>query len=239
MWRATRPRGPANVDDEAGLLCACAESPSCDLSATFGWVAKPPRCRHNSRVRHDWVLGLLLCWPALARAEEPTKEREVVECSSSSEKAHMLGLQADWGTSSAYGLVYGHDWVSGEQCGGLGALVHARLGGSATLATHDHSRIDAYLLGPVARFGIAGDGGIFEYEVQPSVALGDDPLRGVLSLGVFIGYRYFALGYAYAFSMHPRDRPEWLASHRFALRVALPLHSYDREETHWEEPRTR
>ena len=193
-------------------------------------------------MRPHGLFGLvLLSQSGVARAEgasaEPGKASRTIECSTQSEKAHMLGLQADWGRGSAYGLVYGHDWVSGEQCGGLGAIVHGRLGAAATLATRDHSSIDAYLLGPVARFGLAGDGALFEYEVQPSVALGDGPVRGVLSLGAFLGYRYFALGYAYAFSIYPRGRPDWLASHRFALRIAVPLYSYDREETRYERAR--
>jgi hypothetical protein len=149
-----------------------------------------------------------------------------------SEKVHILGLRFDWGSSDSYGVFYSHEWLRGSSTDGLGPVSHLGVGFAISMATHSYGAVDAVMLGPLLRSGIAGDAMAVTLEFHPGLALADDGARGFSTVALMLGYQYFGIGYAYGFPMFPfGDRPEWLSGSRFALRGGVPLHAYDLHET--------
>ncbi len=78
------------------------------------------------------------------------------------------------------------------------------------------------------RISLMGDAGGFGVEASlGSTFTHAAPVAA--EIGVFWGVYYVELGYAYRFPIGG-DRPDWMASHLFAVRLQIPVHGF-REHT--------
>lgn len=137
--------------------------------------------------------------------------------------AHVVGARLDVGRAWDVGLAYLHTYESGESRNGLGAMAVLQYGIDGRLVHHDGA-FQSGLAFATGRLSLVGDAGGFGMEASlgssftaaaPVVAEG----------GVFWGVYYVELGYAYRFPIGT-SRPDWLASHQFALRIQIPVYGH-------------
>jgi hypothetical protein len=149
-----------------------------------------------------------------------------------------LGLRADVGSAYGYGVGALRTVETGVWSGGPGGSLWFSLGGDLRVLTADHARVDAVLGSAVARvssLGCAG-GGALEAALGvagglPTAANASPAVVPVAHLGIFLGVHWLELGYTYQFPLGT-ERPSWLSSHQFSVRVELPLSRFEtrREE---------
>ena len=128
----------------------------------------------------------------------------------------LAGVTYDVGsTASSYGVGFGLVW----ETVGMGGFSALQVLPTVQMITRDHHQVDTIATLLTGRASIVGDMGCYSVEL----ALGVDMSEGVgmLQPGAFFGVYYFDIGYTYALSFS--DRPDWLNSHQFGLRVNLPL----------------
>jgi len=173
--------------------------------------------------------------PAAARAErDPAFETHYEE----SNKAHFVAARYDWGKrGSTYGVGYFHAWEFGASNDGLGMFGWFGPGVELRVATADHDAVDGMVVAVPLRWSMVADGGTAGGEISAGISTMGGT-RGVFTLGAFLGFYYADVGYSYQFGVGG-DRPDWLASHQFSLRVQLPVHRYDRREKTERRPRPR
>jgi hypothetical protein len=148
--------------------------------------------------------------------------------------ALMIGAHYDQGKASAFGISAVHAWEFGSGRGGLGAMGWAGVGLDGRLVTRGFHDVDGGLGYAVARFSGFSDAGGSGLEFAAGV--GGDAHRAfpAAAAGAFMGFYYFEIGYSYQFPIPTFDRPEWLSSHQFSLRVHIPVARYHKRA--WDEP---
>lgn len=147
------------------------------------------------------------------------------------EKQHVIGVLYEH--SEAIGLRYQHTHFSAAGCG-EGFLMWGGYGADLRLLESDLKRIDggiAQLSGRIGTFPGAGVG--IGAEVGAGAGPTHDGFRGLGFVGAFATFYYVDLGAAYFFPLGPFDRPEWLSNIIFAMRIHLPVATYDEHERHY------
>lgn len=145
-----------------------------------------------------------------------------------------LGLRTDIGEAYGYGVGVLSTVESGFSAGGPGGSSWVSLGGDLRVLTVDHTRLDGVLGSAVGRVSMlgCGGGGALEAALGLAAGLRDAPnttpaVFPVAHLGVSLGVHWLNVGYSYQFPIGA-DRPAWLSSHQFSVRVELP---FQRTET--------
>jgi hypothetical protein len=104
--------------------------------------------------------------------------------------------------------------------GGLGAMVVLQYGADVRAVRHEGA-FRAALGFATARLSMLGDAGGFGMEGSLGLDLGHGaPVVG--EVGAFFGAFFVELGYAYRFPI-AHERPDWLSSHQFAVRLQIPV----------------
>ncbi|MGZ3417526.1 MAG: hypothetical protein ACXWUG_08145 [Polyangiales bacterium] len=154
---------------------------------------------------------------ALASSTTPQPEQETTHVTG---QAEILGLRTDHGRAWDFGVAYLHanEWLVHR--GGLGAMTVLQYGVDARAVRHD-GEFRAVLGFGTARISMVGDAGGFGMESSLGLDLGHGaPVVG--EVGAFFGAFFVELGYAYRFPI-AHERPDWLSSHQFAVRVQIPV----------------
>jgi hypothetical protein len=134
--------------------------------------------------------------------------------------AHVVGARLDIGRAWDFGLAYLHSHESLTTRNGLGALIAFQYGVDGRLI-RDEGAFRAGLGLLTGRISMMGDAGGFGMEASlGSTFKSEAPV--VAEGGFFFGAYFVELGYAYRFPIGS-ERPEWLASHQFALRIQVPV----------------
>lgn len=148
-----------------------------------------------------------------------------------------LGLRTDIGSAYAYGVGVMRHLERGWSRGGLGGSSWLGAGGDVRLVSLDHTRLDAVMATAIGRVSAMGCGGAGALETGLGLAA---DLRGASNggtgthlvghVGVLVGAHWVQLGYSYQFPLGS-DRPEWLSSHQFSVRIEIPVGRYDERRT--------
>lgn len=160
--------------------------------------------------------------PAAPESKPPEPDRE---CHQSGNKEHVVGAILDVGgrTDSA-GIRYLHSHVSGTACGGLGAFGWLSYGPEMRVTFFP--AVASYA---VARAGVLGDGGGFSAELGLGGGSDLSKSRALGFFGLFLSGYVFDLGGVGHFPIGG-DRPDWLGTVQFAMRIHVPVHRYDKYE---------
>jgi len=141
----------------------------------------------------------------------------------------MLGLRYDRGDASTYGMAL---YLASEARGrrdGLGAMAWYGAGLALDLVTKSHDAIDGVVVSVPCRLDFVGHVvGFFGLEARAGMALNEPQLVG--SVGAFLGFYYFDVGYSYQFPLGPFDRPDGMASHQLSVRLQVPLFRWNVRE---------
>src|SRR5205823_2932408 len=113
-----------------------------------------------------------------------------------------------------------------------GAMAWFGYGVDVRAVTRDHTALDAVLGYAVARASMLGDAGGAGFEVAAGAGADGDGVHAAGLVGTFFGLYYGEIGYSYQFPLGG-ERPGWLASHQFSIRIHIPLARHDRRE--WDE----
>lgn len=142
-----------------------------------------------------------------------------------------FGLRFDVGSAYAYGVGMLRVRERGEFRRGLGGSVWWGGGVDLRALSVEGDTLDAVQVSAVGRMSFLGCSGAgIEATLGVATGLGDranahDPavvLTG--SLGAFMGIHWFLVGYSYQVPIAPFERPDWLASHQFSVRLEVPVH---------------
>lgn len=156
-----------------------------------------------------------------------------------------LGLRFDAGSAFSYGVGFlrVHEEALSRR-GGLGASFWRGLGLDLRALSVRGDTLDAVQLNAVGRVSfLSCSGAGFEATLGVATAVGDranaaqPSTVAVGSLGAFFGLHYVLVGYSYQVPLAPFERPDWLASHQFSLRVEIPVARATTRE--WQEPAPR
>jgi hypothetical protein len=154
-------------------------------------------------------------------------------------KVHYVRVKFETdGKRFSYGVGYEHGWHYSEydeEGFGEGFMLGA-VGAEINLLTKKHRKLNAVVLGGVGRFAAIFNGPGCSYETSIGVAISKKNIRGIMSVGAFIGFIYLDLGYVYQFPIFPFKRPYWMASHEFGTRGHIPVWEYDVRNTYAETP---
>lgn len=144
----------------------------------------------------------------------------------------LVGATYDVGKrGSSYGIELLHGWEHWQGMDGLGGGTLLSTGLDARLITRSHDDVDAFALEVPLRFDFMADTGGVGFEVDLGVGHGEGATHGVGAVGVYYGVMFFEIGYSYQFPLGPFDRPDWMASHQFSIRLKVPVKRYDRRKT--------
>jgi hypothetical protein len=160
--------------------------------------------------------------PASPESQPSEFERECVD---SGNKEHVVGAILDVGgrTDSA-GIRYLHSHLSGTACGGLGAFGWLSYGAETRVTFFP--AVASYAVG---RAGVLGDGGGFSTELGFGGGTDLNKTSALGFLALFWSGYVFDLGGIGHFPLGG-DRPNWLGTVQFAMRVHVPVYRYDRYE---------
>ena len=145
---------------------------------------------------------------------------------------HAVSARYDVGSASAYGLGYtfgrmgtGSGYPDAFNFRSLGLAVDARA------VTRNHSQMDAAILSLAARAGAGGPMGGLALELLGGVgAPREGSARALMSAGLFWSLYVLEVGYGYQFPLGG-NRPDWMSSHQFSVRINIPLHLQGRVST--------
>lgn len=150
------------------------------------------------------------------------------------------GLRFDAGAAYSYGAGFlrVREDFRGRR-GGLGGSVWWGGGLDVRAVSRDGGTLDAVQVNAVGRLSFLGCSGAgFEATVGVAQAVGGGANGAgggtvpVGSLGAFMGVHYVLVGYSYQVPLGPFDRPDWLASHQFSVRVEIPVMRGPEHVTH-------
>jgi hypothetical protein len=174
------------------------------------------------------------CAARLAAADESDRTYDLHRRTSN--KALFAAARYDVGErGSTYGLGVIHAWESGSSINGLGAFLWFGPGLELRVVTADHDAVDGLIVALPLRASGAGDAGGAGLELSGGLNATGDHL-GVLTAGAFFGVYFLDFGYSYQLPVGG-DRPDWLDSHQFSVRLQVPIHRYDRHEQLDRKPR--
>jgi hypothetical protein len=160
--------------------------------------------------------------PSPSRPVDPSRA-----CSSRDDRQHLLGLVLDVDNGhDAIGARYMNALRNSSGCGGLGAMLWLGYGAEAQV-----EGTSAMVTQAVGRAGMLGDA--FGMGVELGGGVGTDFGRTIAagSAALLFDAYFFGLGVSYQFPI-ASDRPAWLGAVQFALRVHIPLSTYDVREEH-------
>jgi hypothetical protein len=178
------------------------------------------------------MIWLLLAQLAQLAATQPTTQASQPVETEEHHDALFTTAAFDAGHDFSYGLgaLYAKAFSAGR--GGLGAFTWIGAGLEGRLSTHNHTSLDGVIIDVPIRWELAADAGGAGIEVRLGLGSGaGSSLHGVGSVGVFWGVYYFDIGYSYQFPLGPFDRPDWMASHQFSIRVNVPVAKWNKHET--------
>ena len=167
-----------------------------------------------------------------AGAEEPNAAqahaKAANECSSERESQHLLGAVLDAGDGPAsFGARYLNAHRSSSGCGGLGATLWYGYG-----AELRGQGAEAAVAQAVGKAGMAGDAAAFGLELATGAGTTFDRTIATGSVAFLFDFYYLGVGLSYAFPIGA-DRPAWLGGPELAVRVNVPLFTYDHHEEHY------
>ncbi len=146
--------------------------------------------------------------------------------------AVLVGASYDVGKrGSSYGIELLHGWEHWQGMDGLGGGTLIATGLDARLITRSHDTVDAFALEVPLRLNLMGDAGGAAFEVDLGIGHGEGATHGIGSVGVYWGVYFLDVGYCYQFPLGPFDRPDWMASHQFSIRLQIPVKRYDRRRS--------
>jgi hypothetical protein len=172
--------------------------------------------------------------PATAEAPAPAPPApRTIQCTEGHDRQHQLGFLLDAGQGQAsYGVRYLNQYRVDSGCGGLG--------GTAWFGFGPEIRGDgasAMEFQAVVRAGIGGDAIPAGVELSSGAATTFGRTIATGTATFVIDFNYFGLGAAYRFPIGA-DRPSWLGGLEFALRIHVPLFTYDVERKERQPPRS-
>lgn len=152
-----------------------------------------------------------------------------------------VGLRFDAGSAFSYGVGFllAHEERSSR--GGLGGSTWFGGGLDLRALSIEGDTLDAVQVNAVGRVSMLGCSGAgIEATLGIATSIGDranaaqPSTVAVGSLGAFMGLHYLLIGYSYQVPLGPFERPDWLASHQFSVRVEIPVARVNERE--WQEP---
>jgi hypothetical protein len=148
--------------------------------------------------------------PAAAPGEAPPSEPVA--------RAQVLGLRADIGgaAGNGYGLGYLRTVEHRNP-----ALWYWGYGVDALLITRDYRALEGALGYGVLRF-VGGHAPPFAFEASLGGGAGVGGPLAAGRLGALVSGYFFELGYSFQFPIGS-ERPDWLATHQFSVRLNLPI----------------
>jgi hypothetical protein len=154
----------------------------------------------------------------LAAAADPRTD----ECTYGHDRQHLLGLLLDAGHGSAsFGTRYMNAYRDHSGCGGLGFL--GWLGVGAEVRGEGTSAMAAQAVGRIGGVGDAIGTGV---EIGAGAATTFAQTIPVGSVALLFDFYYFGIGGSYTIPIGA-DRPSWLDGWELAVRVHIPLQTYD------------
>ena len=154
-----------------------------------------------------------------------------VSGSSSSDMHHIVGGVFDAGSGPvSLGARYLHGHREASVCHRLGGMVWLDYGAEVRAQL-----VRAMITQAVARVGMAGDAVPVGLELAAGTGTDFDRTIVTGSVAFLIDFYFGGLGASYVFPIGS-SRPSWLGQFEFALRVHVPVATYDVHEKHWTEP---
>jgi hypothetical protein len=197
--------------------------PNIEAVCTLFWST--PKARSRGLPKACWAAFAGLLWglnDSSAQTAPPVAGTTPASPSpapaASEYRTHTIGPRYDYGSKS-HGAGVGYLYLVGfppQQPFFWG------IGGDARIFVEKGGAVVAGSASGVARV-TAGHAPPMTLEISAGGLFSSEHAGGVASAGGFLSLFYADFGYSYQFPFLPFERPSWLSSHQFSLRLHIPL----------------